>query len=842
MVLPQYSLRQILAWTALAAGCFSIGYWALQGHGWAIGISLALIALVVILLVHAGLFWLIWSVSRIWERVGRKRAGEAAALTLAVAALTAMAGSALGGTIITLPGQVVTLDKTGAVVPASAAEIAAANASGMTLTVDTTGSDSYGYRPIKLTFIPTAVSTADRVFRVQVQPRSIYRRGQASMTVTRDVEVPAGAASQTVTFFVPQYEAFHAIGLDVWEDGRYLSELSLPSNNFFGLVRALGQGNESTPSVLFLGSPANTSPLWTGQSSNSHTEIRVGPNVMAGSISSMLLGGRPHRQVTAQPTASYSSLGDLPDHWLGYSQYDVVITSYEELTALEKGHPAQWQALVRWVRAGGNLWIHSLGEPQAANPNGPLPPNPSPWKHLPEIQTMLGLPAGPASRTSVFPGWDEPNADLFGNAVVGSNDPAMGSAIPMEPAVEAQGSQSRIPTSTDDPNVGRSPFVTRRLGHGMVALIGWTGPFSPWVTGDKQQYWTWLWNTAGAERWHWNLRHGVSFGQANGNYWNFLVPGVGSAPVTAFQLLITVFVIFIGPVNYLLLKRWHKLNLLLITVPASALLVTGALLAYAIASDGLGVRVRSRSVTYLDARSGEAATLGRIAYYAGLAPREGLRFSGNTAVYPLEEAPPGPYEPAGRSLTVAWDPAPSGSEVGSQHLQSGWLDARTQTQLVTMRAGKSEAKLVFSDGERKVTNRLGARIEKLWVRDSQGVLLGAEGIEAGATGELSVVGLEAWKAEIGGWRKRVDLRPPEGVELTGRSTIFGVRRGRYRYESSTYDQWANASLLERQLASFWQELARPRTFVAITERPPEMDLGLEGGAEVEGLHVIVGEW
>ena len=53
---------------------------------------------------------------------------------------------------------------------------------------------------------------------------------------------------------------------------------------------------------------------------------------------------------------------------------------------------------------------------------------------------------------------------------------------------------------------------------------------------------------------------------------NLLVPGVGLAPVTEFHVLITLFVLVIGPVNYWLLKRWRRLHLMVLTVPLAAAL------------------------------------------------------------------------------------------------------------------------------------------------------------------------------------------------------------------------------------------------------------------------------
>ena len=113
-------------------------------------------------------------------------------------------------------------------------------------------------------------------------------------------------------------------------------------------------------------------------------------------------------------------------------------------------------------------------------------------------------------------------------------------------------------------------------------------------------------------------RHGLSLQRENPDFWNFLIPGVGMAPVTQFCVLISVFVIAIGPVNYWVLRRRRKLHLLLLTIPASAAVVTGLLFGYALLADGLGVRVRARSVTNIDQRSDRAICWTRLSYFAGL--------------------------------------------------------------------------------------------------------------------------------------------------------------------------------------------------------------------------------
>ena len=66
--------------------------------------------------------------------------------------------------------------------------------------------------------------------------------------------------------------------------------------------------------------------------------------------------------------------------------------------------------------------------------------------------------------------------------------------------------------------------------------------------------WNWVFRSAGVTRLKWFQRHGMSLHRENRDYWNWLVPGVGLPPVTTFLVLISVFVVVIGPINYLLLR------------------------------------------------------------------------------------------------------------------------------------------------------------------------------------------------------------------------------------------------------------------------------------------------
>ncbi len=60
MIIPQYTIRWMLGLTAVCAVIFSIFAAAMRGNGPALGISFAIVSLVVVFLVHAGVFGAVW--------------------------------------------------------------------------------------------------------------------------------------------------------------------------------------------------------------------------------------------------------------------------------------------------------------------------------------------------------------------------------------------------------------------------------------------------------------------------------------------------------------------------------------------------------------------------------------------------------------------------------------------------------------------------------------------------------------------------------------------------------------------------------------------------------------
>jgi len=76
MLIPQYTIRWLLGVMTVCAGLFSILALGVRGVVWAAAVSIALGSLVILMLLYALLFALIWGVAMAVPRLGTPRAGR----------------------------------------------------------------------------------------------------------------------------------------------------------------------------------------------------------------------------------------------------------------------------------------------------------------------------------------------------------------------------------------------------------------------------------------------------------------------------------------------------------------------------------------------------------------------------------------------------------------------------------------------------------------------------------------------------------------------------------------------------------------------------------------------
>jgi len=163
--------------------------------------------------------------------------------------------------------------------------------------------------------------------------------------------------------------------------------------------------------------------------------------------------------------------------------------------------------------------------------------------------------------------------------------------------------------------VGSAP-AARAYGMGHVAAIGPLG-------GDSTRMRQVLAQMRGLGRGVWPAPYDLFPEQE--------IAGLGKAPVTVFLLVILLFAILVGPVNFMVLRKRKQPLLALVTVPVLGFGTTLVILAYGIFHDGFGVRGVTRSWTVLDQVAHEGATISARTLFAGLAPND-LRMDAQSLV------------------------------------------------------------------------------------------------------------------------------------------------------------------------------------------------------------------
>jgi hypothetical protein len=483
--------------------------------------------------------------------------------------------------------------------------------------------------------------------------------------------------------------------------------------------------------------------------------------------------------------------GMLPQSWIDYSGIDLVATS---LATLESLGSDERQAIMNWVHTGGTLVVYGVG----AAP-----------------QESAGL-----ARVLAL----DKHAAVSGEWRIGSvNDRH---AVPGEESGEmlitdAQGvvqSQGTYKWPAD-------AFASRNVMLGKVFALQ-DDPF-PGTRHD----WAWLVGAVTMERATWTKRHGMSARLPNEEFLEFLIPSVKGVPVGAFLVLITLFTIVIGPLNYMYLSRKGRLYLLVVTIPLTAFATSLALFGYSAVAHGFSTRARVRSLTLLDQRANTAVTTSRLSLYSGMAPSGGMRFSPATSVFPIW-----PPQEGFDSGVVDW------SE--QQRLESGWLHSRTRTQFLTVSHRDQRGRLeVTRNGlEVSVANGLEWEIAALVVKDGSGSIAFGTGIPAGAKAQLQPITPEQ-RRQFANLLQEHALKLPEYLSGYGTgSDFFGSV-----YDGSEVPCEFKESLMERNLEALAgirspDYVMADSSYVAILAQNPGVETGVESASEEDGLHVLVGHW
>jgi hypothetical protein len=536
---------------------------------------------------------------------------------------------------------------------------------------------------------------------------------------------------------------------------------------------------------------------------------------------------------------------ELPTEWLNYTCLDLIFISLADARALSRNRPEPWAAMIKHVRAGGNLIVSGVGDGFAT---------------LSELDELLAVsvdsdqePRKATGGAAAAGQWRALDESRFGSSLASLGSPGQvvrdysGNVVTVEeieagldgnPDLDGDGDvdeddevlrQQRVDAEKqkEKPLPDSELFRVRSLGWGRVVAL------APEELADASGYqWAWALNDLGPDRWRWYRRHGLSCQRSNPTFWDFLIPGVGAAPVRTFLAVITGFMIVIGPVNYFFLSRSRRLYLLLITVPLGSAIIIGSLFGFAVLKDGLGTRARLRSFSQI-MPDGQVTSWSRQSYYAGLAPSSGLVYPRDAAVFPIEFDA---RRDSWKRQLIRWS--------NVQQFASGYLAARSTAQNLVIHSGRLEA---FVELQRHgaepplVTNRSSIHIDQLLIQDKDESFW-LSNLAPGAM--VPAQPLTRFDAQERYTQLLRDHRPATPVGFTAPSD-----RGSYRYYYNNVDASLAApdfqsSLMEDAIgAPLTTKGAVGRVYYAVTEQtPPSVPMGVRNCREVSGFHVIHGSW
>jgi hypothetical protein len=587
--------------------------------------------------------------------------------------------------------------------------------------------------------------------------------------------------------------------LHVYEGSRELKmhsrSISLPT----------GSNSSSSPPAMLVIAPG---AVECGRFVDAANHLRSSPTSprmrgIGGSIDSSVLAD------VVQPTL-------LPESWIDYSGLDFLAISREDLERLE--HPVR-AAILKWIQCGGNLLVFDVGKGADA---------------MSQLDRLIEAPdqgAKTAAWHEAVPS-ERPSGEIKDETAEETTFSFPGAPVPVRtgrtkpaPTAPASGSPTTKPVGSPWRG-GKDAFRRRELMLGTVVAFP-ENPF-PGTIND----WVWLCQSCGEERWSWTSRHGASPHIGTKDFYKFMNAGIHGVPTIAFLVLITVFSIVIGPVNYVYLSRRKMLWLLLFTVPALALTTSVLLLGYSVAVHGFAIKSRIRSLTVLDQRNRTAVTTARLALFAGVAPSGGLRFSPETAVYPVI---PTTNEPTGGF--VDW--------TQTQSFASGWLPARTRTQFLTVRNAEQRARVDFrpvKGSSTEFSNGLPWELEMVVVADDGGRLYAGRSVAAGATVALSPASSQDLSDFVRLLQRNAPALPYGFVEPTpsyrsSRSWMFfGMRHDTTDFASSLMERrigrWCNELPHQKGLAS--------RSYVAVLRENPGVETGVASTTDAMSLHILNG--
>ena len=236
----------------------------------------------------------------------------------------------------------------------------------ITVTSEPRGTAAHGYSEYIFTLTNRSTERGHTVTLTIPAELEVLHHDDYIRSITRTVQIEPKTTLQ-VSLLHPDFPDVGGEGLKVSIDGREQDgavPLAVTSSrgHSYGYGREYGYGRRrhSSHSRSYYGDPENGPLVLVGQrvGENFQRDVRfIGFDFLGGDIRGMP-GAETTPILSEEPVATWSS------RWLGYSRYDAVVLTRDELEGLARG-PADGQAiraaLFQYVEAGGTLLVLDAG-------------------------------------------------------------------------------------------------------------------------------------------------------------------------------------------------------------------------------------------------------------------------------------------------------------------------------------------------------------------------------------------------------------------------------------------------------------------------------------------------
>lgn len=212
-------------------------------------------------------------------------------------------------------------------------------------------------------------------------------------------------------------------------------------------------------------------------------------------------------------------------------------------------------------------------------------------------------------------------------------------------------------------------------------------------------------------------------------------------PYRALTLLLVLFAIVIGPVNMIVVRRLRRPVLLLVTVPVIAIAFSLSIFAYGALAQGLGTRVTSLSLTWLDQRAHSSSTNEVRSVFAGMPVGGGWRPGPGAACFAQPEQ--SRYPASAGHLSIDFT---DGVTYGDDYLP---VRRETRLSFAVDRAARARLVVTRTAAGIEVENGLGERVHDLALRTLDGTAYVLEGtLEPGARATLVTANEDSFVAQL----------------------------------------------------------------------------------------------